>query len=157
MSKRTFPGLLDSTVGGSIPTGETPIKCLVREAEEEATIPPHLTKKLARACGTLSYVDISDERGGGETGLVGPEVQYLYEICLPQDITPVPGENEVEAITLMNVEELKAALAKGEFTPANGCVVLEFFVRHGILTAENEPDYVEIVSRLHRKHVYPTA
>ncbi len=76
MSKSTFPGLLDSTVGGSIPTGETPTECLVREAAEEANFPPNLTKDLARACGTLSYVNIADERGGGETGLICPEVQY---------------------------------------------------------------------------------
>lgn len=157
MTKSTFPGLLDSTVGGSLPTGETPTACLVREAEEEASFPQSLTKDLARSCGTLNYVNIADERGGGETGLVRPEVQYLYEMRLPEDVTPTPCDNEAEAITLMNVDELKAALAGGKFTPLNGCVELDFFARHGLLTPENEPDYVEVVSRVHRRHVYPTA
>lgn len=33
-TKRTFPGMLDSTVGGSLTTGETPFECLVRESAE---------------------------------------------------------------------------------------------------------------------------
>jgi hypothetical protein len=32
--KRTFAGLLDGTVGGCLPTGQTPFDCLVREADE---------------------------------------------------------------------------------------------------------------------------
>lgn len=49
----------------------------------------------------------------------------------------------------MNVTELKKSLAKGDFTPANGCIVL-LFIRHGLLTFEGEPDYIEISKRLHR-------
>lgn len=149
-SKRTFPSMLDSTVGGSLPTGEQPFECLVRESEEEASFPPELTRKNAMACGTLSYLNLTDERSGGEIGCFSPEVQFLYEMKIPNDIVPVPGDNEAEEITLMNVTELKESLAKGCFTPANGCVVLDFFIRHGLLTFENEPDYIEIASRLHR-------
>jgi hypothetical protein len=36
-------------------------------------------------------------------------------------------------------------------------VMVDFFVRHGLITAENEPDYLEISSRLHRRLEYPTA
>lgn len=36
-TKRTFPGMLDSTVGGSLTTGETPFECLVRESAEEVS------------------------------------------------------------------------------------------------------------------------
>jgi len=32
---------------------------------------------------------------------------------------------------------------------------LEFFVRHGILTKENEPGFDEIVERMHRKLPLP--
>lgn len=157
-TKSTFPGLLDSTVGGSLPTGETPHECLLREADEEASLPPSLTGDLATNCGVLNYVNITDERGGGEIGLVRPEVQYLYEMQLPSDVTPIPGDtNEVESFRLMMVDEIKEKLAAGEFTPANGCVVLDFFIRHGILTPENEKHYIEIVSRLRRRHVFPTA
>ena len=83
-------------------------------------------------------------------GCMSPEVQFLYEMKVSADVIPLPGDDEAEEITLMTVPRLKDALAKGEFTPANGCVVLNFFLRHGILTFENEPDYIEIASRLHR-------
>ncbi|KAL1303332.1 hypothetical protein AAFC00_006732 [Neodothiora populina] len=149
-AKRTFPGMLDSTVGGSLPTEETPFDCLVREAEEEASFNPELVRKHAIACGTVNYLCLTDERSGGEIGCFTPEVQFVYEIKLPQDIIPIPGDGEAEEITLMTVPQLKKALAEGEFTPANGCIVLDFFVRHGVLTFENEPDYIEIASRLHR-------
>lgn len=73
------------------------------------------------------------------------------------DFIRKPGDNEVELITLFNVEGLKKAMGNGDFNPANGCIVFDFFVRHGILTFENEENYIEIVSRLHRSHDFPTA
>ena len=156
-TKRTYPSLLDSTVGGSLPTGETPLQCLVRESHEEASFSEDLVRSRAKACGTVNYVCRTDERGGGELGLFTPEVQFTYEMKLPDDVVPVPGDNEAEEITLLSTEQLKSALQKGEFTPANGCIVLDFFVRHGIMNFENEKDYIEVASRLHRTHVFPTA
>ncbi|OBT74410.1 hypothetical protein VF21_06836 [Pseudogymnoascus sp. 05NY08] len=147
---RTFPGMLDSTVGGSLPTGEQPFECLVRESEEEASFQPEFTRKNAVACGTMNYLNLTDERSGGEIGCFSPEVQFVYEMKVPNDLVPTPGDNEAEEIKLMTVPELKDALAKGEFTPANGCIILDFFIRHGLLTFENEPNYIEIASRLHR-------
>lgn len=149
-TKRTFPGMLDSTVGGGMTTGETPFECLVREANEEASFDTTLTTSRAVAVGAISYVSLTDERSKGEKGLLCPEIQFTYEMRVPADLIPVPGDGEAEGFTLMSIDQLKEALANGEFTPANGEVVLDFFIRHGILTFENEPDYTTIVSRLHR-------
>jgi len=33
----------------------------------------------------------------------------------------------------------------------------DFFIRHGIITPENEPNYVEISSRIHRTLEFPLA
>ena len=156
-TKRTYPSMLDSTVGGSLPTGESPFECLVRECEEEASFPEELIREKAIAVGTVNYLSISDERRGGEVGLLCPEVQFTYEMKIPEDIIPKPGDNEAEEIMLLSIDDLKVALGKGEFTPANGCIVLDFFVRHGILNFENEKDYIEIASRLHRIHDFHTA
>jgi 8-oxo-dGTP pyrophosphatase MutT (NUDIX family) len=156
-TKRTYPSMLDSTVGGSLPTGEKPFECLIRESIEEASFPEELVRAHAKACGTVNYVCLTDHRAGGEVGLMCPEVQFTYEIQLPEDITPVPGDGEAESIILFTIDELKSALAKGDFTPANGCIVLDFFVRHGIITYENEKDYIDIASRLHRVLEFPTA
>jgi hypothetical protein len=34
---------------------------------------------------------------------------------------------------------------------------MDFFIRHGILTKDNEKDYDEIVSRIHRELDFPVA
>lgn len=149
-TKRTFPGMFDSTVGGSLTTGETPFECLVREANEEASFDTGLTRSKATAVGAISYLCLTDERSKGEKGLLCPEVQLLYEMRIPTDLIPFPRDGEAEGFVLMSIDQLEEALAAGEFTPATGEVVLHFFIRHGILTFENEPNYVSIVSRLHR-------
>lgn len=151
-NKRTFPGMLDSTVGGCLRTGETPFECLVREAHEEASFDTSLTKNKAIPVGTISYLCLTDERSKGEKGLLCPEIQFTYEMKIPDDLVPVAGDGEAEEIILLSIDDLKTALANGEFTPANGEVVLDFFIRHGILTFENEPNYARIVARLHRSH-----
>lgn len=46
-------------------------------------------------------------------------------------------------------------MAKGEFKPNCALLVIDFFIRHGILTAENEKDYDEIKKRIHRDIVFP--
>ena len=156
-TKRTYPSLLDSTVGGGLPTGETPFDCLIRESAEEASFSEDLIRTNAKACGTVNYVCRTDERAGGELGLFTPEVQFTYEMELPPDVVPRPGDNEAEEITFMTVDKLRSALAAGEFTPANGCIVLDFLIRHGFITYEQEQDYIEIASRLHRPLAFPTA
>ena len=156
-TKRTYPSMFDSTVGGSLPTGETPFQCLIRESGEEASFPEELVVSSAKACGTVNYVCRTDERSRGEHGLFTPEVQFTYEMKLPRDVVPTPGDNEAEEITLLSIEQLKTALGNGDFTPANGCIVLDFFIRRGLMTYENEKNYVEIASRLHRSLAFPTA
>lgn len=100
---------------------------------------------------------LSDERRGGETGMVMPECQWVYDLELPSDgsVVPVPSDGEVEEFYLWGVEEIKEHLAKGEFKPNCAMVMLDFFVRHGVLTEENEPDFAEIKRRLHRDLEFP--
>lgn len=155
-TKQTYGGMLDNAVAGGIATGETPFESLVRECAEEASLPEDLVRSRAKACGTLTYYYIRDERAGGETNLMQPEVQYVYDIELPEDTIPKPGDDEVEEFYLWSVEEVQEAMKKGEFKPNCSLVVLDFFIRHGIITNENEQDYIEIVSRLHRRLEFPT-
>lgn len=155
-NKQTYGGMLDNTVAGGISTGEEPFECLVREASEEASLPENLVRKGARAAGTVTYFYVRDQRAGGETGLLQPECQYVYDLEVGDDVLPRPGDSEVEDFYLWTVEEVQRALGKGEFKPNCALVLLDFFVRHGIITQVNEKDYIEIVSRLHRKLEFPT-
>ncbi|KAK0615453.1 Uncharacterized protein DIS24_g11798 [Lasiodiplodia hormozganensis] len=156
-SKQTYPGLLDNTVAGGLPANEKPMDALAREAAEEASLPADFVRKNAKAVGNVSYFLIRDARAGGETGLLQPESQYVYDLELRESdaIEPRPNDSEVEGFALLTTAEVQAALARGEFKPNTALVMLDFFIRHGILTPENEPDYTEIVSRLHRRLRFP--
>jgi 8-oxo-dGTP pyrophosphatase MutT (NUDIX family) len=154
-TKQTYPGMMDNTVAGGLSTGEEPFGCLLRECEEEASLPEQIARQ-AKPCGTLTYFHLRDARAGGETGLCQPECQYIYDLKLPADVVPKPGDDEAIDFRLLSVEEVREALAAGRFKPNCAFLLLEFFVRHGLLTPENEPDYIEIVSRLHRRLEFPT-
>lgn len=155
--KQTYGGMLDNTVAGGISTGEKPFESLVRESQEEASLSEDLVRKGAKAAGTVTYFHIRDTRAGGETKLLQPECQFVYDLELPDDVTPKPSDDEVEGFELKTVEQTKEALKGGEFKPNCALVLLDFFVRHGILTAEDDEGYIEIVARLHRRLDFPTA
>jgi len=156
-NKQTYGGMLDNTVAGGIATGEAPFESLVRECAEEASLPEDLVRKGAKAVGAVTYFHIRDERAGGETGLLQPECQYVYDLELDAETVPRPCDDEVQGFELMSVKEVQEALGKGEFKPNCAVVLLDFFVRHGLLTAETEEAFIEIVARLHRRLEFPTA
>lgn len=156
-NKQTYGGMLDNTVAGGMSATEQPFECLVREAAEEASFPEDLIRSSATACGTVSYLYLRDERAGGETGLCQPEVQFVYDLEVGPDVIPKPCDDEVEEFSLRTVEEVQTALAEGQFKPNCAVVMLDFFIRHGILTAQNEEHYVQIISRIHRKLPFLTS
>jgi 8-oxo-dGTP pyrophosphatase MutT (NUDIX family) len=153
-NKSTFPGMLDNTVAGGLMTGEDPFECIIREAEEEASLPPETMRSLAKNVGQVTYIYITDERAG-EAGFIYPELQWIYDLELPDDITPQPQDGEVDSFLLCTVEEVQERLSQGLFKPNCALVVLDFFIRHGILTKENEPDFDEIYRRIHRELPFP--
>jgi 8-oxo-dGTP pyrophosphatase MutT (NUDIX family) len=149
--------MLDNTVAGGMCTGEKPFECIVREAMEEASLPESVVRTSIVPVGCVTYTHVRDPRAGGETGLLQPEVEYVYDLKLDPSVIPKPCDNEVEEFNLLSVSEVKEALARGEFKPNCSIIMIDFFIRHGILTAENEPDYLDIVARLHRRMEHPTA
>ncbi|EER24232.1 hydrolase, NUDIX family protein [Coccidioides posadasii C735 delta SOWgp] len=155
-TKQTYPGMLDNTVGGGISTGEQPFESLVREAIEEASLPEDLVRANTKAVGCVTYTYIRDARAGGETGLLQPECEYVYDLEVDSSVVPKPCDTEVEGFYLWTVDEVKAALANGEFKPNCSVVLIDFFIRHNIITQENEKDYLEIQARIHRRHEVPT-
>jgi 8-oxo-dGTP pyrophosphatase MutT (NUDIX family) len=153
--KQTYGGMLDNIVAGGMATGEGPLECLVREAEEEASLPSDLVEKSSTSHGTITYIYIRTTEAMGEVGLIQPECQYVYDLELPAGMVPKPNDSEVQEFYLWNVEEVQEHMAKGEFKPNCALVMLDFFIRHGILTPENEKDYDEIKSRIHRDLEFP--
>ncbi|KAF2457116.1 hypothetical protein BDY21DRAFT_344973 [Lineolata rhizophorae] len=154
----TYPGKLDSTVAGGVRAGEGPLEAIVHEAAEEASLPEELVRRDVRAAGTLTYM--SETRAGyaqgAEVGLAAPDCVYLYDLEVAEDVVLKPRDDEVKEFYLWGVEETKRALLNEEFKTNSAVVMIDFFVRHGIITQENEKDYVEIIVRMHRKLPFPT-
>jgi isopentenyldiphosphate isomerase len=155
-SKQTFPSKLDNSVAGGVSAGESPWTSLMRESLEEASLEESMAKN-AKEVGVVTYFYISGDGSGGEGGLLQPECQYVYDLDLtgmPDDALR-PNDSEVETFYLWDVARVKEALSRGEFKPNCALVLLDFLIRHGQLTVDEEPDYIEIVSRLHRRLEFP--
>lgn len=151
-TKSTYPNMLDQAVAGGVARGETPVECIVREAAEEAGLPPERVRSDAVASGTVSWFNISDERAGGEVGLMNPGILYTYDLEVPSTGVEFKAvEGDISKFSLMGLSDVLTALRQGEFKPSCAMVMLDFLIRHGLITAESEPDYSEIISRLHRK------
>lgn len=153
--KQTYGGMLDNTVAGGIASGESPFESMVREADEEASLPEKLVREKVKSIGTVTYMHLRTAKAGGETGTVMPETQYTYDLELPADVIPAIKDGEVEEFYFWTVEETQKHLALGEFKPNCAMVVIDFFLRRGVLTKENDGDFEEMVRRCHRELPFP--
>lgn len=146
----TYPGMLDTTVAGGVKADDTPRQCIVAESDEEAALPLSYVEKNIVTAGVVTYVSQSKK-----TGQVRPTVLHVYDLELEDGMRPRPKDGEVEEFYLMTVDEVTKAMMGGEFKPNCCLVMLDFFVRHGIITDENERDYLDIVMGLRRKLPVP--
>ncbi|KIJ28530.1 hypothetical protein M422DRAFT_189563, partial [Sphaerobolus stellatus SS14] len=151
-TKQTWALYLDNTVAGGIPHGMTAFDSLVKECSEEANLEEEFVKKNARACGAVSYFFRS------EKGFLQPEVQFIYDLPVPvgqeETYIPHPLDGEVESFTLETFDYVIEMMHEGRFKPNCALVFIDFMIRHGKITAENEPNYLEIMSRLHGRFGY---
>lgn len=154
--KSTYPNMLDQAVAGGVARGETPLACIIREAGEEANLCPDMVREKLVAAGTVSWFNVSDEKAGGEVGLMNPGILYVYDLEVGGEVEFKPVEDDIQSFSLVGVDEVLRALRNGEFKPSCAVVMLDFLVRHGIITAQSENDYGELVSRLHRKLPFRT-
>ncbi|WVW81526.1 hypothetical protein I302_103521 [Kwoniella bestiolae CBS 10118] len=140
----------DSSVAGGLPLGLTPLAALVTECEEEAGWPEQLIKNHVRNAGMISLFQIS--KWGG----LAPDSDYVYDLKLPPTSSdeyqpPKPNDEEVESFQLLSIPEVISALKQNEFKPTSAVVTIDFLIRHGFITPENEPNYSEILRRIHRR------
>lgn len=154
-NKSTFPSMLDNTVAGGLCTGEEPFECLVREADEEADLPGEVVRGGVKCVATVTYIYITSEKSHGEADYIFPECQWVYELELPADLQPQPKDGEVGEFMLCGMEEVKGQLARGEFKDNCALCMIDFFIRWGMLTEENEPDMAEIKRKMYRELPFP--
>jgi 8-oxo-dGTP pyrophosphatase MutT (NUDIX family) len=158
-NKATWPGTLDTAVAGALVVGERSFECMLREAEEEASLPVSMVREQVRDCGQVVYFSLSDgkkETGRGEEGLYQPECGVMYEIELEEGAVPKPREGEVEGFYCWSVEEVREALGRGEFKTNSAGVMVDWLRRHGLLGEGSEGKVEgEIERRLRRELEFP--
>ncbi|ORY93952.1 NUDIX hydrolase domain-like protein [Syncephalastrum racemosum] len=147
-TKQTWPGMLDNCVAGGVAWQQTTRETIVRECNEEASI-PHEIAEQARNAGAVTYFTYTHH------GLV-PETQYVYDLQLPLGVTPTPQDGEVECFYLWSLDQVRETLLNGEWKPNCALVMIDFLMRHSIITADTEPDYIDLTYRLHRRLEFPT-
>jgi len=131
--KPTYPGMLDNTVAGGQPEGIGLDENMHKECGEEAAIPPELAR-TARRTGYVSYV--REEAGG-----LKPEALHCYDLELPWDFEPRPADGEAEGFERLHADEVIALVRDTErFKPNCNLVLLDFFLRHGLLDGELPPE-----------------
>jgi len=128
--KAVAPGQLDNVVAGGIPAGLSAEECLVKEAAEEACLPPALAA-TARPVGRVSYVMANAE------GL-RRDVLHCYDLDIPEGVVPRPGDDEVERFELWPAARLIEAVRATDSVKFNvNLVLLDLFLREGLVA---DPD-----------------
>lgn len=128
-TKQTWPGKWDNMVGGGLSIGYGIQETAVKEAAEEASIPDHLVKNLV-STGCVSFM-YESERG------VFPNTEFVYDLELPEDFIPTNSDGEVQAFELLSAAECIEKLFAPDFKTTSCPVVIDFLIRHGVITPEN--------------------
>ncbi len=141
-NKKVAPNKLDNLVAGGISWEHGLEATLVKEADEEASIPGDL---IARAVpvSAVSY------RMETELGL-RDDVLFIYDLETPDDFEPKNRDGELVEFMLMPAGDVVAQVRAGNDFKFNvNLVIADFAVRHGVVKP-TEPDYLDIVAGLRR-------
>lgn len=146
--KRVSPNKLDSLIGGGQPAGLTFRENLLKEAEEETGMAADLASTAVSA-GTVTYAMETAE------GLK-MDTLVLFDIEVPEDFTPASSDGEHQAFHLMDAEEVLERIRTGDDFKFNiPLVLLDFFIRHGVLGPDDTPEFEDLVTGLHGRHPRP--
>ncbi|RCI02787.1 hypothetical protein CU098_007567 [Rhizopus stolonifer] len=147
-TKQTWPGLLDNCVAGGISYTYSVKDTIIKECNEEASIPLDIASK-AKSVNVITYYTYTSN------GLQ-PETQYIFDLELPQDFTPTPCDGEVDCFYLWRLDKVRETILNNEWKTNCGLVAIDFMMRHAFITPDEEPNYIDISYRLHRRLEFPT-
>ncbi len=124
--KALDPGKLDHIVAGGVPATLGPWETLIKEAGEEAAIPPALASG-ARLVGELVYAMDRPE------GLRRDHL-YCYDLELPDSFVPEAADGEVESFALWPIARvLEAVRDTDDFKFNVNVVLIDLFIRLGMI------------------------
>jgi hypothetical protein len=133
MDKHLDPGKLDHIVAGGVSAGYGPMETLIKEAGEEAAIPPALAVRAVHV-GVIGY---AMERPEG----LRRDCLHCYDLVLPLDFTPKPADGEVEAFELWPIERVVEAVRDtSDFKFNVNLVLIDLFIRRGLVRGREAED-----------------
>jgi 8-oxo-dGTP pyrophosphatase MutT (NUDIX family) len=125
-NKKLDPGKLDHLVAGGVPAGLSPFETLVKEAAEEAALPPGLAGQAVQV-GRFAY---NMERPEG----LRRDVIFAYDLELPESFVPVPTDGEVEEFSLWPAAQvLETVREEQKFKFNVNLVIIDFLLRFGLV------------------------
>jgi hypothetical protein len=140
--KQVAPNKLDNIVAGGIGNEHGVGDTLLKEGEEEASIPTSMMSQAIPA-GAVSY--------RMETRLgIRDDVLFVYDLELPEDFVPRNRDGELVDFKLVRATEvLEQIRATSDFKFNVNLVILDFAIRHGLLRPD-DPEYLDVATGLHR-------
>ncbi|CAK7903194.1 hypothetical protein CAAN1_07S06282 [[Candida] anglica] len=153
-TKPTYPGKLDNTVAGGLGYPYGLFDTVIKECAEEAGLDEEYVRSHVKSSGVVSYMYKPNENDL----IVQPEIEYTYDLIFDNetDVVPHPVDGEAESFTLMDIDEVLERIQNNEFKPNCALITIDFLIRHGYITPEDDENYLEIVSRCHRRIPFPT-
>ena len=140
--KRVAPDKLDNLVAGGIGNGHGLEETLLKEGEEEASLPRSLTSRAVPA-GAVSY------RMETELG-IRDDVLFVFDLEMPADFVPKNQDGEIVHFELMPVSAvLDRVRTSDDFKFNVNLVILDFALRHALLRPD-DPEYLDVATGLHR-------
>jgi len=140
--KRVAPNKLDHMVAGGLAHGYSVDETVVKEAAEEADVPDALARR-AKPVGALTYVTELEQGLRDDT-------LFVFDLDLPAHFVPRNTDGELTGFELWDVGDVMARVRETDDFKFNVApVLIDFFLRHGLLDPDREPDYLPIVRQLH--------
>ena len=131
-NKQLDPGKLDHIAAGGVPAGLSPWATLLKEAEEEAAIPPAL------ACRAIprSKIGYAMERPEG----LRRDLLHCYDLPLPESFQPHPADGEASGFELWPLRRVMEAVRDTDGFKFNvNLVLIDLLLRTGLIAAEECP------------------
>jgi len=140
--KKVAPDKLDNLVAGGVGNGHGLDETLLKEGDEEASIPTSITKR-ALPVGAVSY------RMETELG-IRDDVLFVYDLEMPADFLPQNRDGEIVHFDLVPASlVIDRVRTSDDFKFNVNLVILDFALRHGLLRPD-DPEYLDVATGLHR-------
>jgi len=140
MDRGVAPGKLDNMVAGGLPVGLSLMENVVKEADEEASVPAELARQ-ARPTGVITYM-VSHETG------LRRDMLFVYDLKLPDGFKPENADGEISGFVRWPARQaLRVVDETDEFKFNVNLVLIDFGIRHGLIEPDRR-DYAALVRGL---------